>query len=53
MRSATGKLNLKPLTAETDEEAVGFYEHTGFSVKPFIRHFNDGDVNRYKCSLSV
>ncbi len=53
MLSAAENLHLKTLTAETDEDAVGFYEHIGFSVKPFIRHFNDGDVVRYKCSLSI
>ena len=53
MLSAAENLHLKTLTAETDGETVGFYEHIGFSVKPFIRHFDDGDVIRYKCRLSV
>lgn len=53
MLSAAGNLHLKMLAAETDGEAVGFYEHTGFSVKPFIRHFSDGDAVRYRCNLLV
>ncbi len=53
MFSAAGSLHLKTLIAETDEEAVGFYAHIGFSVKPFIRHFSDGDVIRYRCRFSV
>jgi len=51
--SAAQYLNVKKLTAETDEEAVGFYEHIGFSTKPFVRHFSDGDVERYQCHLSI
>ena len=51
--SAAESLHLKKLNAETDGDAIGFYERTGFSVKPFIRHFRDGDVTRYKCSLSL
>jgi len=46
-------LNVKKLTAETDDEAVGFYKHIGFITKPFVRHFSDGDVERYQCHLSI
>jgi len=46
-------LNVKKLTAETDDEAVGFYEHIGFITKPFVRHFSDGDDERYQCHLSI
>ena len=49
--SAGENLNLKKLIAETDENAVDFYERIGFSVTSFIRHFSNGDVIRYKCSL--
>lgn len=51
--SAARSLNVKTVFAETDDEAVGFYEHTGFTTKPFVRHFSDGDVVRYKCRLSI
>lgn len=51
--SAARSLNVKAVFAETDDEAVGFYEHTDFTIKPFVKHFSDGDVVRYKCRLSI
>ena len=53
VRSATQTLGVRFLTAETDDDAVGFYKHSGFTVTEFIRHFSDGDVTRYNCVLDA
>jgi len=37
------------IVAETDRDAVGFYERIGFTILPYTRHFPDGDVVRYQC----
>lgn len=37
------------LTAETDEDSVGFYRACGFECEAFERTFPDGVVTRYKC----
>ena len=50
---AAETLDVKILTAETDEDSVGFYSHSGFTTTEFIRHFSDGDVTRYNCVLPV
>lgn len=51
--SAARSLNVKTVIAETDGDAFGFYEHTGFTIKPFVKHFSDGNVVRYQCCLSI
>lgn len=53
VRGAVREVNVRSLTAETDDDAVGFYRQSGFSVSRFMRHFDDGDVIRYKCVLTV
>ena len=53
VREAAQALNADFVTAETDSEAVGFYEHTRFVVKSFVRHFSDGDVTRCQCVLDI
>lgn len=45
--------NFEIITAETDEDSVGFYKSIGFSATPFVRHFEDGDVTRFYCELKV
>ena len=40
------------LTAETDEDSVGFYHACGFSCEAFERTFPDGAVTRYKCIIN-
>ena len=50
---ASRLVRIDRITAETDEEAVGFYRKSGFSVKEFIRHFPDADVTRYLCTLEI
>ena len=53
VRFAVQELDVKYLAAETDEEAVGFYNRSSFSVTPFIRRFTDGEITRYNCVLDV
>jgi len=40
-----------PVAAETDDDAVGFYEKCGFSVRKTIRLYPDGESVRYICIL--
>ncbi len=51
--SSARSLNVTTVFAETDNETVGFYEHTGFTIEPFVRHFSDGNAVRYRCQLSI
>jgi len=51
--AAARMLNVRALTAETDDDAVGFYQKTGFTCIPFERHFSDGTVRRYRCELTL
>jgi riboflavin biosynthesis RibT protein len=37
--------------AETDEGAVGFYRKCGFETEAFMKTFNTGEYQRYKCIL--
>ena len=53
INSAVAALGLKSITAETDEDAVNFYQSAGFTTKKFTRHFPDGDAVRYKCTLTL
>lgn len=48
------KMRFNPCTiyAETDEDAVSFYQHSGFYVEKQIRTFPDGECVRYHCWLS-
>lgn len=39
------------LTAETDEDSVGFYRRCGFVCTAFERTFPDGCCIRYRCRL--
>ena len=38
--------------AETDNDAVGFYQKNGFIIKEFFEIYKDERVLRYKCELS-
>jgi ribosomal protein S18 acetylase RimI-like enzyme len=53
INSAAAVLGLKNITAETDDDAVNFYQRSGFAIQAFVRHFPDGDVTRYQCTLSL
>ena len=38
--------------AETDNDAVGFYQKNGFSVTEFSEIYDEKKVIRYKCELN-
>lgn len=44
-------LQLSALFAETDNDAIGFYRNCGFQIDSFVKQFDDGDFQRYKCVL--
>lgn len=41
----------RPLLAETDGDAVGFYRSCGFSVEKIRKRYSDGIAERYLCRL--
>lgn len=43
-------LQINKLFAETDNDAVGFYEHCGFDIVKFIKKADGKDFIRYKCT---
>lgn len=42
---------LKKIIAQTDEEAVGFYQSCGFQIEPERKEYLNGSVVRYNCLL--
>lgn len=46
---AAEEMRLARMTAETDDDAVGFYQSCGFDCTRFERSFPDGTAVRYKC----
>ena len=44
---------LNSLRAETDGDAVGFYQKIGFAVTPFVRKYGLDEVQRYACELRL
>lgn len=49
IQHAAEKLHLARMTAETDDDAVGFYQACGFDCTRFERTFPDGTAIRYRC----
>ena len=41
------------LTAETDDDAIGFYRSCSFACQPFERTFPDGTALRWRCELKA
>lgn len=39
--------------AETDDDAVGFYQKCGFKTKVFMKTYNTGEYQRYECVLYI
>ena len=37
--------------AETDDDAIEFYRKCGFETEGFVKTYNDGECQRYKCIL--
>ena len=48
---AAEKMNARRVCAETDGEAVGFYERCGFSAEKRTVVYPDGETVRYICVL--
>lgn len=44
-------MQLTVLSAQTDDDAVGFYRRCGFTVETEVKEYPDGVVNRYNCKL--
>lgn len=44
------KLEIKTLFAETDDDAVRFYEKCGFEIKEVIKYKNGYEYKRYECT---
>lgn len=42
---------LKKIIAQTDEDAIGFYQHCGFHIEPERKEYPNGFVIRYNCVL--
>lgn len=45
--------SLASIYAETDRDAVGFYQKNGFNIVEEIRDFDGEKVIRYKCTLLI
>lgn len=43
------KLFIKTLMAETDDDAIGFYRNTGFTIEELGEKYEG--IRRYKCTL--
>lgn len=44
---------LRRITAETDDDAVGFYRSAGFDCQGETVRYPDGDCIRYRCVMTV
>lgn len=49
IKQVINKYNLLSVYAETDNDAVGFYQKNGFSIKEFAETYDEERVVRYKC----
>lgn len=49
LRRAAEAEGLRSLTAQTDDEAVGFYRRCGFTAERTVVRYPDGDAVRYRC----
>ena len=49
IKQVINKYNLFSVYAETDNDAVGFYQKNGFSIKEFAETYDEENVVRYKC----
>jgi ribosomal protein S18 acetylase RimI-like enzyme len=41
------------IEAETDDDAVGFYQKCGFETEAFTKIYPNGECKRYKCVLPI
>lgn len=51
IRTAMNRMELTAVTAETDDDAVGFYRKVGFTVTAFEKDFGDSVCRRYRCEF--
>ena len=51
LRQLCAKLMLKQLTAETDADAVGFYQRCGFEVESLGELYPGAE--RFRCTLKL
>ena len=49
IRYVCGELSISILSAETDDDAVGFYKSCGFVCREFNRTGENGEYKRYSC----
>ena len=43
--------HLKRITAQTDDDAIGFYRNSGFEAERVVIEYPDGTAVRYNCVL--
>ena len=43
--------HLKRITAQTDDDAIGFYRNSGFEAEKVVIEYPDGAAVRYNCVL--
>ena len=43
--------HLKKITAQTDDDAIGFYRKSGFEEERVVIEYPNGSVVRYNCSM--
>ena len=53
IRGATQSEKLKTVTAQTDDDAIGFYRKCGFRDEATSEEYPNGTVVRYICTLSL
>ena len=51
MINAIQKRYKMKIKAETDDDAVEFYRKCGFETETFMKTYNTGEYQRYKCIL--
>lgn len=53
IREIVKKCSMNYLLAQTDKDAVGFYQKCRFGVTEFTELYNGKTVTRYKCELKI
>ena len=51
IKQITEKYSLMYISAETDNDAVGFYRNNGFYITEFLEVYDGETVTRYRCEL--